>query len=91
MRDISERGRTLDGVLHQYEKFVKPSFDEFIFPVSHSFDWFIVSITYLSFLQTKKYADVIIPRGIDNQVSLFIFIIILFKFNYGFNYLIFRH
>eukprot|EP00026_Physarum_polycephalum_P014724 Phypoly_transcript_15271.p1 GENE.Phypoly_transcript_15271~~Phypoly_transcript_15271.p1 ORF type:complete len:269 (+),score=34.41 Phypoly_transcript_15271:103-807(+) len=51
MRDISERGRTLDGVLHQYEKFVKPSFEEFIFP-------------------TKKYADVIIPRGVDNQVAI---------------------
>jgi uridine kinase len=51
MRDINERGRTLDGVLHQYEKFVKPSFEEFIFP-------------------TKKYADVIIPRGVDNQVAI---------------------
>jgi len=51
MRDINERGRSLDGVLHQYEKFVKPSFDEYIFP-------------------TKKYADVIIPRGVDNQVAI---------------------
>jgi len=51
MRDISERGRTLQGVLHQYETFVKPSFEEYILP-------------------TKKYADVIIPRGIDNQVAI---------------------
>lgn len=28
-RDIAERGRDLDGVLAQYEKFVKPSFDEY--------------------------------------------------------------
>jgi len=51
MRDISERGRTLQGVLHQYETFVKPSFEDYILP-------------------TKKYADVIIPRGIDNQVAI---------------------
>lgn len=29
-RDISERGRDLDGVLHQYHQFVKPSYDRFI-------------------------------------------------------------
>ncbi|GAM18702.1 hypothetical protein SAMD00019534_018770, partial [Acytostelium subglobosum LB1] len=51
IRDIAERGRSLDSVLHQYEKFVKPSFDEYIFP-------------------TKKYADVIIPRGADNVVAI---------------------
>ncbi|EFA78181.1 uridine kinase [Heterostelium album PN500] len=51
MRDIAERGRSLEGVLHQYEKFVKPSFDEYILP-------------------TKKYADVIIPRGADNVVAI---------------------
>lgn len=27
-RDISERGRDLDGVLKQYNKFVKPAFDQ---------------------------------------------------------------
>jgi len=31
-RDIAERGRDLEGVLFQYEKFVKPSFDQFILP-----------------------------------------------------------
>lgn len=36
-RDISERGRDLDGVLKQYFKFVKPAFDYYIAPsmVSH--------------------------------------------------------
>ena len=83
MRDINERGRTLDGVLHQYEKFVKPSFEEFIFPVCTRLIFFL-SHTSLSMFsvptitslipdilfQTKKYADVIIPRGVDNQVLL---------------------
>lgn len=31
-RDIAERGRDLRGVIQQYNRFVKPSFDEFIRP-----------------------------------------------------------
>ena len=31
-RDITQRGRDLDGTLKQYERFVKPSFDAFCFP-----------------------------------------------------------
>lgn len=34
-RDIIERGRDLQGILVQYEKFVKPSFDEYVLPVMH--------------------------------------------------------
>jgi len=51
IRDINHRGRDVMGVLRQYEKFVKPAFDEYINP-------------------TKKYADVIIPRGADNTVAI---------------------
>eukprot|EP00762_Andalucia_godoyi_P001993 ANDGO_02586.mRNA.1 Uridine-cytidine kinase B len=50
-RDIAERGRSLESVLHQYEKFVKPAFDEFIEP-------------------SRKYADLIIPRGGTNTVAI---------------------
>jgi uridine kinase len=31
-RDIAERGRTIEDVLRQYNKFVKASYDEFIKP-----------------------------------------------------------
>jgi len=51
LRDISERGRDLEHVLHQYTTLVKPAFEEFCIP-------------------TKKYADVIIPRGAENVVAL---------------------
>lgn len=51
IRDINHRGRDVMGVLRQYEKFVKPSFEEYVLP-------------------TKKYADVIIPRGADNLVAI---------------------
>lgn len=33
-RDIRERGRDLDQVLHQYMNFVKPAFEDFCMPVS---------------------------------------------------------
>lgn len=32
LRDCSERGRTVDGVLFQYNRFVKKSYDEYIKP-----------------------------------------------------------
>lgn len=51
LRDVKERGRDLEKILHQYTTFVKPSFEEFCLP-------------------TKKYADVIIPRGADNEVAI---------------------
>ncbi|ORZ03416.1 uracil phosphoribosyltransferase-domain-containing protein [Syncephalastrum racemosum] len=51
LRDIAERGRDLEGVLQQYERFVKPAFDDHIQP-------------------TVKYADVIIPRGLENVVAI---------------------
>lgn len=50
-RDISERGRDLEGVLKQYSKFVKPSFEHYIEP-------------------TMTYADIIVPRGGENDVAI---------------------
>uniref|UniRef100_A0A1I8J4V9 Uridine kinase n=2 Tax=Macrostomum lignano TaxID=282301 RepID=A0A1I8J4V9_9PLAT len=38
IRDIRERGRAVQGVLDQYERFVKPSFDEFIAPTRSKAD-----------------------------------------------------
>ncbi|KAM9965560.1 hypothetical protein ACTFIW_005378 [Dictyostelium discoideum] len=38
MRDIAERGRSLEGVLYQYEKFVKPAFDDYILPTKKHAD-----------------------------------------------------
>nr|CAG4635424.1 EOG090X050I [Artemia franciscana] len=51
LRDITERGRDLNKVLHQYTTLVKPAFEEFCLP-------------------TKKFADVIIPRGAENLVAI---------------------
>ncbi|KAH9265122.1 hypothetical protein BASA83_011352 [Batrachochytrium salamandrivorans] len=52
IRDTEVRHHmTLEQVLDRYAKFVKPSFEEFIF-------------------HTKKFADVIIPRGETNRVAV---------------------
>lgn len=48
VRDVRDRGRPLEVVLNQYDRFVKPAFEEFCQP-------------------TKKYADMIIPRGAENE------------------------
>lgn len=50
-RDINERGRDLNGVLNQYEQFVRPMHLEFVEP-------------------SKRYADIIIPRGGENTIAL---------------------
>lgn len=50
-RDILERERSLEGVLEQYEKHVRPMHLEFVEP-------------------SKRYADIIIPRGGKNEVAL---------------------
>lgn len=38
IRDIAERGRDLRGILEQYSRFVKPSFDDFIQPTVRNAD-----------------------------------------------------
>ncbi len=50
-RDIVERGRTLESVMDQYIRTVKPMHLEFVEP-------------------SKMWADVIIPRGGENQVAI---------------------
>lgn len=50
-RDLCERERPLNNILHQYLKLVKPAFEEFCLP-------------------TKKYADMVIPRGAENDVAI---------------------
>ncbi|ADU29797.1 uridine kinase [Evansella cellulosilytica] len=51
MRDIKDRGRTIDSVIDQYTEVVRPMHLQFIEP-------------------TKRYADVIIPEGGNNQVAI---------------------
>ena len=49
-RDITERGRSVESVLHQYETFVRPMHLKFVEP-------------------SRRYADIIIPRGGKNKVA----------------------
>lgn len=51
LRDVKERGRSLESVITQYITTVKPMHEQFVEP-------------------TKKYADLIIPRGGENTVAL---------------------
>ncbi|MDU5229656.1 MAG: uridine kinase [Anaerococcus sp.] len=51
LRDTKERGRSLDSVLEQFIKQVKPMHEKYVEP-------------------TKKYADIIIPRGAKNTKGI---------------------
>lgn len=51
VRDINERGRSLEGVITQYTETVKPMHDQFVEP-------------------SKRYADIIIPVGGENEVAV---------------------
>ena len=51
LRDVKERGRSLDSVIGQYLTTVKPMHEAFVEP-------------------SKRYADIIIPKGGQNQVAL---------------------
>ncbi len=55
LRDVEQRGRSLQSVIDQYCSTVKPMHEQFVEP-------------------TKKYADVIIPRGGMNEVAIKILI-----------------
>ena len=50
-RDMVSRGRTLDSIINQYLKTVKPMYHQFVEP-------------------TKRYADLIVPEGGQNQVAI---------------------
>lgn len=50
-RDVQSRGRSVESILAQYTRFVKPAFEEYILP-------------------TKRYSDIVVPRGGDNLVAI---------------------
>jgi len=50
-RDISERQRSVDSVINQYDQTVRPMYFQFVEP-------------------SKRYADIIIPRGGKNMVAI---------------------
>lgn len=51
VRDVRERGRTLESVVEQYQNTVKPMHEQYVEP-------------------SKKFADLIVPEGGQNQVAL---------------------
>eukprot|EP00069_Balaena_mysticetus_P006658 bmy_05362T0 len=71
LRDV-HRGRDLEQILTQYTTFVKPAFEEFCLPIRPPQQLGGPSSVVPQGAQqgTKKYADVIIPRGVDNMVAI---------------------
>ncbi|NLC95482.1 MAG: uridine kinase [Bacilli bacterium] len=55
LRDIKERGRSIEMVVSQYLNYVKPMHNQFVEP-------------------SKRYADLIIPEGGNNEVAIVIIV-----------------
>ena len=72
-RDIAERGRDLNGVLAQYEKFVKPSFDQWIKPTMRNahviIPWGVENMVAID-LVTKHIARQLDERGFSIRSKL---------------------
>jgi uridine kinase len=70
-RDISERGRSLENVLDQYEKTVKPSFDNFCFPTKDMADLIIPHARFnpmaIDLLVLKVKSELFDNRGFDTN------------------------
>ncbi|KAA9002411.1 uridine kinase [Paenibacillus spiritus] len=64
LRDIEDRGRTIQSVHHQYLTTVKPMHEAFIEP-------------------SKKYADLIIPEGGQNEVGIQLLAVLTEKYLTG--------
>jgi uridine kinase len=64
LRDIEERGRTIQSIHHQYLTTVKPMHEAFIEP-------------------SKKYADLIIPEGGENEVGIQLLAVLTEKYLTG--------
>ncbi len=69
-RDITERGREIEGVIQQYTRFVKPSYDHYIAPTMIYADLIVPRGKYFRFwhsylfinLQTKSWLTTIKTR-----------------------------
>jgi len=64
-RDIAERGRDIDGVLKQYTKFVKPSFEDYIQPSkkyadSNYIHFIIYKLLYIGVILMKSLYKILI-------------------------------
>jgi len=64
LRDIEERGRTIQSIHNQYMTSVKPMHEAFIEP-------------------SKKYADIILPEGGENEVGIQLLTIMTEKYSNG--------
>ena len=65
-RDITERGREIEGVIQQYTRFVKPSYDHYIAPTMIYADLIVPRGKYFSKTVTSLIIDMTI-RSISSH------------------------
>lgn len=76
-RDISERGREIEGVLKQYHTFVKPAFDQHIQPTMRLADIVVPRGRRFTFRHTLRMSIIVqeiyhcvSPSGSGNTVAI---------------------
>lgn len=70
-RDVKERGRDVEGILDQYLRFVKSSYDNFVQPSSRHADIvsYVSGPTFLAASRHKADSGQIVP-GSSNQLAI---------------------
>ena len=72
MRDFSERGRDIEGVIKQWFGFVKPSYRKYVEP-QRTISGNLSPLSNQSGLELMVILDIIIPRGIENKTAIGMF------------------
>ena len=72
-RDMASRGRDLDGILQQYEQFVKPSTEAFVLPTKSHADIVVprgIENTVAIELIAQHINQVLVQREVEEEVEL---------------------
>lgn len=75
VRDVRERGRDIEGCIKQWFKFVKPNFHRYVERQRDVAGSWI--LTLRAIVHADIYADIIVPRGIENQVAISMVMVLL--------------
>ena len=68
-RDITERGREIEGVIQQYTRFVKPSYDHYIAPTMIYADLIVPRGSFCRFFNEFTHGSIICLGG-ENKIAI---------------------
>ena len=69
LRDQRDRGRDIEGIIKQWFAYVKPNFEK-VSSFRHSLLHLLLNLGLQFVDPQRKVADIIVPRGVENQVAM---------------------